>query len=558
MRHSELEQHGTRVDPGADVLSAGELLERAARLVEPGNVAQILSRVADLLVPTLGGFLAGYLVEDDRLRRAVILDGHDLLRPSGASGELALDEGSPLHTALRTRRPERFEHVSGEVLRRVHPDVGLLDGLVESAHYSVVYLPLVGPEGSVGVVMVGRESDRLNDGVLEGAVALAAAAGAAIHAARDAELEQDVTAALRSASRMQHMPQIDGYELAAFSLVEGKRATAGLGGDWYDVIALPSGKVAFVVGDVVGHGTAAVAAMANFRASMRAYLYADADPATALTRLNSLAYHSHPGRLASVVVGTLEPSTGEFTIARAGHPPPVLAGGHLHLSPTSADPIIGVVAERAYEQQERRLAPGQVLVLYTDGLVERRDRPLDDGVIQLADRANAWAAEDAKALCRKLEEESRLDPDRVDDATVLAIGRTPERPHRYVESLPAEAASASVARRRVSSWLRRALVEPDIVADAGLAVTELVANAIEASVPGHPIGLAVALDDYRVTIAVTNAGEPFTPPDVNASDPLRERGRGLKMIRALADRFDVDHEDGTTTVSCALVRADAN
>lgn len=95
-----------------------------------------------------------------------------------------------------------------------------------------------------------------------------------------------------------------------------------------------------------------------------------------------------------------------------------------------------------------------------------------------------------------------------------------------------------------------------IVADAELAITELVANAVEAGIPGAPIGLAVALDDYRVTIAVTNVGDPFTPPDVNAAEPLRERGRGIKMIKALADRFDVDHADGATTVSCAIVRKD--
>ncbi len=551
-----LSPEGAHQQVGASSLTLGDLLALAARLVEPGNVHQILARVADLLVPSMGDYLAAYLVEGDLLRRTVTRSTNAELRPDAAEGEMALDEGSPLHTALRTRRPELLREVPAEVLGRVHPDGGLLAGLPDGSRQSIVYLPLLGPKGSVGVLMVGANDRQLDPELVDGATALARSVGHAVATASAGEVEADVGRALRSATVLDRLPQVDGYELAAFSLVEGKRATAGLGGDWYDVLALPSGQIGFVVGDVVGHGTEAVAAMASYRAALRAYLFDDHSPAKTLARLNTLAYSLHPGRLASVVVGTLDPTTGEVRLSRAGHPPPVLAGGRLELRPAAKDPLIGVVPDREFAQFAFELAPGQVLLMYTDGLVERRDRPLDAGVIALAERADAWAAEDAKALCRKLEDESRLDPDRTDDATVLALGRTPSRPHRYVESLPAEASSASLARRRAGAWLRRAKVEPMIVADAELAITELVANAVEAGVPGAPIGLAVALDDYRVTIAVTNVGEPFTPPDVNAAEPLRERGRGIKMIKALADRFDVDHSDGATTVSCAIVRKD--
>lgn len=534
--------------------------EVAALAVEASTIAatldgpQILERLTALLVPRLADFAVIYLVEGNDLVRTGGADRFDQLDLTAEGGRLGLDGGSPLHTAVRTRELGLMRDIDGDLLRRLHADQALLGGLGRGLPLTVAFVPMPGPTGGMqGAVLIGAEAGgQLDTSAVKLVQAFVASAGAAYRHARDRRQLIEVNEALGAAARLDDLPRLEGYELAAFSLVEG--VTTGVSGDWHDAFLRDDGCLAFAVGDVVGHGTPAVTTMAQLRASMRAYLFEGHPPHVALGHCNDLAADLQGLSMASAIVGVLDPRTGRVELARAGHPPVIVAGGAAQGHEVASDPLLGVVNGHRYGSEHLELQPGQVMVLYTDGLVERRDRPLDDGVADLAQRAKTWAAEDAKALCTTLENEARLDPDRTDDATVLAIGRTPLRPNRWVTSIEARLEEVTQVRRDVVRHLRGAGVEGLVLADVELAVAELVANAVEASEPGRPVVVAVAVDDYRVTIAVTNGGDPFTAPDVNKADPLRPRGRGLRMVRAASARFEVENEDGATTVSCAFLR----
>ena len=228
------------------------------------------------------------------------------------------------------------------------------------------------------------------------------------------------------ASTLQHsmlperLPQLPGWTMCADY---SPSAGGDVGGDWYDVVRLPSGRIACVLGDVAGHGIAAAGTMAQLRNGLRAYLMDDERPAEVLVRLGRLVAQLLPLAMATATVLVLDPATGEATVASAGHLPPCLARTDAATvltvrpwPPLGASPVeLPPPAETAL-----RVAPGESLVLFSDGLIERRTESLDVGLDRLADVASG--GDDVSALCARLMRECR-DPAGDDDATVLVLGR---------------------------------------------------------------------------------------------------------------------------------------
>ena len=220
-----------------------------------------------------------------------------------------------------------------------------------------------------------------------------------------------------------HLPGVPGWSLCAdYSPSSG----GDVGGDWYDVVTLPGGSVACVLGDVAGHGITAAGTMSQLRNGLRAYLVEDDSPSAVLTRLSRLAGQLLPMALATATVAVVEPATGRVRVATSGHPPVchVPVADRARLAPVLPWPPLGVVTDGTSAPQEAALvlAPGEALVLYSDGLVERRVESLDAGLDRLLDLATGHG--DAATLCEKLMSECR-DPDGVDDATVLVLSRDP-------------------------------------------------------------------------------------------------------------------------------------
>jgi sigma-B regulation protein RsbU (phosphoserine phosphatase) len=178
------------------------------------------------------------------------------------------------------------------------------------------------------------------------------------------------------------LPTVPGVELAA-RYVTG---SGNVGGDWYDVFILPDGNLGIVVGDVAGSGLSAAVIMGRMRSALRAYVLETGDPATALRKLDRKMQYFEQDAMATVLYGVYAPESGELTISSAGHLPPVLAvpGERAALVSIQPDLPIGVADDRSRQCTVVRIPPGGMLCCYTDGLVERRDKPLDEGMASLA------------------------------------------------------------------------------------------------------------------------------------------------------------------------------
>jgi serine phosphatase RsbU (regulator of sigma subunit) len=178
------------------------------------------------------------------------------------------------------------------------------------------------------------------------------------------------------------LPAVPGLGLAA-RYVTG---SGTVGGDWYDVFVLPDGRLGVVVGDVAGSGLEAAVIMGRMRSALRAYVLETADPATALRMLDRKIQYFEPDAMATVLYGLYTPGTGEFVLSSAGHLPPVIAapGSQAGLLPLKPDPPIGIADDPPRRSATFVIPPGALVCCFTDGLVERRDQMIDDGMDRLA------------------------------------------------------------------------------------------------------------------------------------------------------------------------------
>jgi chemotaxis family two-component system sensor kinase Cph1 len=207
-----------------------------------------------------------------------------------------------------------------------------------------------------------------------------------------------------------------------------------VGGDWYDAFLLPDGRLAIALGDVAGHGVGTAGIMAQLRNALRAHLLEEADPASALTRLNSFASWLLPDAFATAIVACLDVNTGAATVACAGHPAPYVrrAGGSVTALAVSVSPPLGLTVPRA-PSSEFVLGLGDSVVLYSDGLVERRGEDIDVGLIRLRDWLGTPASiPDARTIYAEV-----ANPDGFDDATTLVVHRSPDNGHGDERSGPA-------------------------------------------------------------------------------------------------------------------------
>jgi len=215
------------------------------------------------------------------------------------------------------------------------------------------------------------------------------------------------------------LPSVEGVELAGRSLPG--QLGHHVGGDWYDVIPLPTGELGLVVGDVVGHDLAAATAMGQLRNTLRAYALDDASPARVLTRLNRAADLLDVVELATCIYAILDPGTLAVRWSSAGHLAPLVSdeSGTAGLAAVDPGPPLGALPEPSYVDSVLQLRPGDALVLYTDGLVERRGEAIDAGLADLA--AIRGPHPSADAMCDLLVSTLIGDRARADDVTLLVV-----------------------------------------------------------------------------------------------------------------------------------------
>jgi serine phosphatase RsbU (regulator of sigma subunit) len=321
--------------------------------------------------------------------------------------------------------PAALVEVDEDVLAAGIDDPELLEVYRQVGLRSAMVVPLRARRQVLGVLSLftdgtGRTFD---DDDLAMAADLARRAALTVDNARLYSREHDVAEQLQR-SLLPQLKPVPGLDHAARYL-PGSTA-AQVGGDWYDLFALPDGAVGIAVGDVMGHDMTAAAAMGQLRSVLQSYAWQGSAPAIVLDRLDQLVQGLDMAQLATCLYGRLEPSAaggvGRFRLANAGHLPPALRSpdGGVRLLGTEASLLVGAALGTARHEVEEVLEAGSVLVLYTDGLVEHRGRPIDDGLAALAEALRTAPDGDADAICEHLLSELAYG-DLDDDVALLVV-----------------------------------------------------------------------------------------------------------------------------------------
>ena len=362
---------------------------------------------------------------------------------------------------------------------------------------------------------------------------------AAAAAAREAaEREHAIADSLQRSLLPKNELDSDQLEVATYyqAGVEGTR----VGGDWYDTIELGAGRTALVIGDVAGRGVRAASVMGQLRAAVRAYAQLDLPPGELLERLDTMVFELVEGHLVTCVYGVYDPAAQELRYGNAGHLPPIVAcpGRPTERLPAATNPPLGTHAGR-YDEHRISLPPGSLLVLYTDGLVERRHRPLDDAIDELATlvTSDVQTPEDlASLLIERLAAKGTED----DIAILIARAMADETQRLAVLDVAPEPESVHEARAFAETTMREWAVPREVIEDAALVVSELLTNAI---VYGRP-PIRVRLHKTRRELAVeVDDGASAMPRKLYAA-PDAVRGRGLFIVGELSSRWAA-RADGT-------------
>lgn len=287
---------------------------------------------------------------------------------------------------------------------------------------SMLGVPMVGEDGVLGVLHVGTLTPRVfteEDSELLEKVAERCAQ--ALQAER-ARLDSLAATAFQRSVAPGRLPEPVGLELSA-RYVPGSRA--GVGGDWYDGFSLPDGRLALVIGDVMGHGLRAATVMARIRAALRGFALTGDDPAEVLARLDQYLQHFEPGQMASVLYAIQTPGTSRVVFSSAGHMPPALARPNAGavLLEESDDLMLGIEPESPRSSHQVEVPPGSLLCLYTDGLIEGRGRNVTGALDQLC-QVLAAARGPAESITAYVMAEMVAEDRHDDDVALLLVKRT--------------------------------------------------------------------------------------------------------------------------------------
>ncbi|MGW2646903.1 SpoIIE family protein phosphatase [Streptomyces sp. NPDC001393] len=470
-----------------------------------------------------------------------------------------IEEQYPMSEVVRTLLPRFIE--SPEEFAAGYP---ILWPHITDLHItSAAYLPLIAqarPIGAMGLLY----SDRQGFSSEERAVlsALGSSIAQSLQRAMLYEQEKDLAQGLQQAMLPRTIPSVRGADVA----VRYRAGTAvgalgrDIGGDWYDLIPLPGGRVGAVIGDVQGHDTHAAAVMGQLRIVLRAYAAEGHTPAAVMARASVFLHELDTDRFATCLYAEADLSTGVVQAVRAGHIDPLirLGDGSCRRVPVEGGLPLGLSAEFGrleYPVSTLELDPGHTLLLCTDGLVERPGADLDDGMCRLSALVSD-GPEDVRALADRLIQlaEERGGDD--DVALLLLRRRTPEAPpaggrlQQHVAPGDPEALSQArhLIRAAVRSWgYRDRADEIELVAD------ELITNALMHT-EGSAIVTLRALDGGHRTLRIEVEDSSSALPRRREAGADGVSGRGLLLVDMLADAWGVEARGGGKAVWCEFRR----
>jgi anti-anti-sigma factor len=518
------------------------------------GVLERLRRLAALLVPGLGDACCIELAEEDGSVDLAAVSARTpeletLVRAIRERFVIPADRGPGMRRVMATGESLHLRDISRFDLELYRAAAGLdpetAERLRRSQPRSIVVVPIIARGRSIGALGLascdpGRAYDGQDLRLLED---VGRRAGLALDNARLYEAQLGVALTLQQSLLPPSLPILRDLAVAARYLSAAVHTQAS--GDWYEAVALPGERVFLAVGDVVGRGTEAAAVMGQLRSATRAYALARMTPAAALEQLSDFATGVPGAEVSTAAAVEVDLARGRVTYACAGHLPPLIvdAEGRTTFLSEGRGPALGV-RRGVYREDAVPFDEGSALVLYTDGLVERRREPLDAGLERLAEAAAAASPARASELCDRLVGELVDTRSAGDDVAVLVARR--EAPIAPLSlALAADPPSLGRVRQAVRGWLSRAEVDAATREDVLLASGEAVANAVEhAYADRDPGTVEVELSlatDRTLHLRVRDHGRWRTPSE----DPGL-RGRGFFLMRNLMDRVDIEHgADGT-------------
>jgi anti-sigma regulatory factor (Ser/Thr protein kinase) len=312
-----------------------------------------------------------------------------------------------------------------------------------------------------------------------------------------------------------------------------------VGGDWYDVIELTTGKLGICIGDVVGHGLKAASLMGQLRAALHAYALEGHGPGRTLELVDRFVQNLGEAVMATAAYAVVDTDTGAVCYSTAGHLPPVVIGPdeprQLEVPPAAP---LGAFPYTSYPQHEFSLASGETLMLYTDGLVERRGVPLTDGIDELV--VAVRGVEDPDQACSRALERLVPESGLSDDVAIVAV-QASAVPAELELTLAAEPRVLSEVRRTLRRWLYEQGASSDDLSEITIAVNEACTNAIEHAYSPAPatFELEARKAGQELTVVVRDTGTWRSPRG-------EHRGRGLKIIESAMDDVELNRSPSGT------------
>ncbi|MFJ6539515.1 SpoIIE family protein phosphatase [Streptomyces sp. NPDC091385] len=463
--------------------------------------------------------------------------------PVGES--FAFPEHTPFYQCMVTGEPVLIPRVTDELSERISGEFEKRDLRPLIGGRSLLIVPLKARNVVLGFMVLMRRPDRpaFDDMDRTTGAELAARAGLVLDNARMYTYQENVADTLQDSMLPQVTPRMAGCDVATRYL-PGTRL-GRIGGDWFDTIKLPGSRTALVVGDVMGHGLNSAAMMGQLRTAVQTMAAMATPPAQLLRNLDDLARRLGENYLATCLYAVYDPIRGELQLANAGHIPPVLVraedGSSTLLDlPTGAPIGVGGVP---FEADVIKVAPGDRLVLCTDGLVEVRGTDIGEGLAALCESA-AHPAASMDAACDTIIRALNTRGGRKDDVALL-MARLNGIPDDHVAEWQVEANPREVARaRRLVADRLEEWGLPEAVETARLLVSEVVTNAVRHG-GGGSVGLRVVRTD-ALLFEVTDA-EPELPR-LLAAGPEDEEGRGLRVVTRLAREWGASGSGHRKTV----------
>ncbi len=550
-----LNEASTRIGGTLDMTrTADELVQVAVPRLADFATVDLLESVFRGDEPTSDPFV--FTVPLRRMACGSVLDGcpEALIRPGQVSSYL---EHSPPATRLTHGLLVNSRDLRRTLGQWAERDPARAGHTVQHGFHSVMVVPMRARGATLGIAVFvrHRRPEPFEDDDLVLAEEIVARAAVCIDNARRYTREHATALTLQHSLLPRRLPRQEAVQVATRYMPAGSRVAVG--GDWFDVIRLSGSRVGLVVGDVVGHGIHAAATMGRLRTAVRTLADIDLEPGELLTRLDDVFTRltdeeglpsGGEGAVdlsATCLYAVYDPVSRCCSLARAGHPPPAVVspGGTAEFLDLPAGPPLGL-GGLPFEETEVVLPEESLLVLYTDGLIESRQRDIDTGltamrkVLNDVHRRPDGARHDEpslEAICDTLVAE--LLPEQAEDDAALLVACTRAlAPDRIVcWDLPAEPAVVAEARARTARQLAIWGLE-EATFTTELIVSELLTNAIRHAEP--PVQLRMILDG-ALSCEVSDGSS--TAPHLRRVDRYDEGGRGLLLVSQLSERWGTRH-----------------